>query len=535
MSKFLQFAITLVLILALFPLYTHFKVQAAPIPPGVRLGGLELSAVKDTAEIRQHIDRIYLQPIDVRFGDARLVLQPETVDFIVDVDQMVAEAGQFLTGVEFLDIAVREALGFDQQQRDIPVRFMLNHDKLRAWLAQVAAEQNHLPSPARLLTPSPRWTNGSISGTDLPPGYVGVSSRDWTWIEGKPGQTLDLEASIPLVVKALTAEKDRIVRLELVETPPPLPTMEDLAREIDTYLLNFPGFGAAYVQDLQTGAEGLVDADVSFSGMSTLKIGIVAAIMQRLPNGIALDDDEADLVGQWIDYALGESNNHAANQLLSFLGDGSVEVGTARFTSFMRELGMLNTYMQSGYEAKVQLAQIPTAGNQRTDWKTNPDSNLQSTPAEMGRTLAAVYNCTQGHGLLIETFGDSITPEECLALLYYMSHDEFQELVWAGLPRPENAWIVHKHGFAFESHSDVALVWGPTGPYVISIFLFREGWMDWFNSNNTMKTISRITWNFFEFQRQRTGATTPEAFILEPPPGYTKLHQYIKVASTGFR
>jgi hypothetical protein len=200
----------------------------------------------------------------------------------------------------------------------------------------------------------------------------------------------------------------------------------------------------------------------------------------------------------------------------------------------MHEMGFLSTYMQSGYDAQTR-TQIPTPGNQRTDWNTNPDSNLQTTTAEMGRTMSALYECTQGRGLLIETFGDAITPDECLSLLFYMSHDEFQELVWAGLPRPENAWIVHKHGFAYESHSDVALVWGPAGPYVISIFLYREGWMDWLNSNSAMKTVSRITWNFFEFQREHLGMSTPEAFILEPPPGYTELHQYIKVASTGFR
>jgi beta-lactamase class A len=535
MNRFLQFVLLLVLILALFPLYTHFKVEAAPVPPGVYLGGLDLSDVKDTAEIRQHIEQLYVQPVDVRFGDARLVLLPEMVDFTVDVDQMVAEAGQYLEGTQFLDIAVREALGFDQQRRDIPVRFMLNHEKLRAWLAQVAAEQNHAPAPARLLSPTPRWTNGSAPGTDLPPGYVGVSSRDWTWVEGKPGQTLELEASIPLVVEALTSNDDRIVRLPLSETPAPNPTMEDLAREINSYLLNFPGFGAVYVQDLTTGEVATVDADVSFSGMSTLKIGIVAAVMHKLANGIAAEDEEAALVGQWVDYALGESNNHAANQLLSYLGDGSVDAGTARFTAFMRELGMTSTYMQSGYDVEVQRAPIATPGNQRTDWNTNPDSNLQTTTAEMGRTMAAIYECSQGRGLLIETFGDRITPDECKSILFYMSHDEFQELVWAGLPRPENAWIVHKHGFAYESHSDVALVWGPTGPYAISIFLWREGWMDWFNSNSTMKTISRMTWNYFDFQRQQAGIDTPAAFILEPPPGYTRLHDYIKVASTGFR
>jgi hypothetical protein len=240
-------------------------------------------------------------------------------------------------------------------------------------------------------------------------------------------------------------------------------------------------------------------------------------------------------VGQWIDYALGESNNHAANELLTFLGDGSIDAGTAYFTGFMHKLGFQNTYMQSGYDAEIQLPQIPTPGNQQTAHNTDPDFNLQSTPADMGRILAAVYECSQGRGLLLQTFGGAITPDECLTELFYMTHDEFQELVWGGIPRPANAWIVHKHGFAFESHSDVALVWGPTGPYILSIFLYRQGWMDWFHSNTAMKTISRITWNFFEYQARQTGKQTPEPFVLQPPPGYSAVHQYVKVASTGYR
>ncbi len=535
MGRFLQFVLVLVLILAVFPLYTRFKVAAAPVPPGVHLGGLDLSMLKDPSEIRLHLDRIYQQPVDVRFGEARSVLRPEDVDFHVDVEQMVAEAGAYLQGTEFLDIAVREALGFDQRRRDIPVRFMLDTGKLRAWLEQVAAEQNHGPAPARLLPPSPRWTDSLGARQGLPAGYVGVASRDWTWTAGKPGQTLDIDASIPLLVSALTDGETQSANLVLKETPPPPPTLDDLAREINTYLLDFPGFAAAYVQELNTGAEAHVDADVAFSGMSTMKIGIATAIMTLLPNGIAADDPEADKVGQLLDYALGESNNFAANQLLGYLGDGDTLAGTARFTALMRELGMVNTYMQSGYDAQVQLPQIPTPGNQRTDWTANPDSNIQSTPAEMGRILAAIYHCSEGHGVLLETFGDAITPEECRTILFYMSHDEFQELVWAGLPRPQTAWIVHKHGFAYESHSDVALVWGPTGPYVISVFVFREGWMDWPSSNSAMKTVSRIVWNFFEFQRDHAGIETPEPIILTPPPGYSKLHDYIKVASTGYR
>ena len=327
-------------LLAIFPLYSRYKVAAAPVPPGVHLGGLDLSDLKDTAEIRRHLDQIYQAPIDVRFGVARLVLRPEDIDFHVDVEQMVAEASRYLEGSAFLDIAVREALGFDQQRRDVPVRFTVDENKLRAWLETVASEQNHAPTPPRLLPPSARWVDGGAAAAGLPAGYVGTYTRDWLWIPGQPGETLDIDAGIPLIVAALTSEDDRLVHLSLTETPAPAPTLDDLAREINTYLLDFPGFGAAYIQDLQTGEEGFVDADVSFSGMSTLKIGLAAAIMRELPHGVAADDDEAGTVGNWLDYALGESNNHAANQLITFLGDGDITAGTQRFTEFMRSLAI---------------------------------------------------------------------------------------------------------------------------------------------------------------------------------------------------
>ncbi|MDI9549822.1 MAG: serine hydrolase [Chloroflexota bacterium] len=536
MHRFVNFVLILVALLAIFPIYTRYKVAAAPVPPGVHLGGLDLSDLKDAAEIRRHLESIYAEPISLHYEEARLVLRPEDIDFHVDVEQMVTEAMQYLEGSAFLDIAVRHALGIPQQRRDVPVRFMLDAGKLRAQLEAIAAEYDHGPQGARVLPPTSRWAEGAAASAGLPAGYVGSYTRDWTWTAGRPGYTLDVEASIPLVIAALTRETDRDVSLALIETPAPPLSLDDLARELDSATSNFPGFAAIYVHDLVTDEEATIDADVSFSGMSTLKIGLAAAIMRKLDNGLRSSDGGAELVGQWLDYALGESNNYAANQLLSFLGDGDVAAGTREFTEFMRSLGFVNTYMQSGYDAQVQLPQIPTPGNQRTDWETNPDSNLQSTPAEMGRILSAIYQCTLGEGVLVERYPDEITPDECSAILFYMSHDEFQELIWAGLPHPADAWIVHKHGFAFESHSDVALVWGPSGPYVLSIFLFRKGWMDWGTSNSTMKSISRIVWNFFEQRQDQMQLDAPEPVVLTPPAGYAPIKdEYISVASTGFQ
>ncbi len=533
MRRFTTFVILFLALLALFPLYSRFKVQAAPIPPGVYLGGLELSALKDPAEIRQHLEPIYYETVGLYFGDRRLPLQPAVVDFQIDVDQMVHEASQYLEGGDFIDIAVREAFGFPQQRRDIPVRFTLNVDKVRAWLTQVATEYDTLPTPPRGLPPRPVWADGMAKTSAAPSDYVGVYEEDWQWLPGEPGYTLDVEASVKPVIAALTSGTARTADLVLVEETPLPPSTRDLAAILNSYTADFPGFAAIYLHDLKSDEETVVDPDIAFSGMSTMKIAIAVAVMQKLDNGVQADNEESEQVGQWLDYALGESNNFAANQLLRWLGDGDMTAGVRHLTELMHSLGFDSTYMQSGYDVDIALPQIPTPGNQRDDWDTNPDTNIQSTPREMGEILSAIYQCMKGTGLLIERYGATITPDECETILFYMTHDEFQELIWGGLPDKHKRWIVHKHGFAFESHSDVALIWGPSGPYVLSIFFYRSGWMDWATSNSRMQGISRGIWRFYEFKQALLNEEVPPMPFLKPPSGYQKLKEYPPVVSSG--
>ena len=537
--RFVTFMIVLVALLAIFPVYSRLKQAAAPIPPGVVVGGLALSDMKDLTQIRNHIEGAYSGPIGVSFGEKKLALRPEDVDFRLDVDHMLAEARQYVDGPVFVEIAARYVVGVEQRRHDVPTAYMVDVDKLRAWLDGVAAQYNSAPQRARVVGPAASDVGVVVddAATDAAATPEGPDPTldEWRWVVGAPGYTLDIEASIPTIVAALARPDGREANLVLIETPPPPPAMEDLARVLNTQTLQFPGFAAIYVHDLMAGdttpeSEASVDSDVSFSGMSTLKIGLAAAVMRKLANGVAADDADSQEIGLLLDYALGESNNFAANQLLAFLGDGDVNAGTRAFTEFMRSLGFTSTYMQSGYDIQTQLPQIPTPGNSQTEWETDPDTNLQSTPREMGRILSAIYACTQGTGPLLATYPDAFTPDECWQILFYMAHDQFREMVWAGLPSPDVQWIVHKHGFAFESHSDVALVWGPAGPYVISIFLYRQGWMDWATSNSTMQKVSRITWKFFEFKREqelvqnRAAPAPPARPELPPPPGYQEIY-----------
>ena len=60
--------------------------------------------------------------------------------------------------------------------------------------------------------------------------------------------------------------------------------------------------------------------------------------------------------------------------------------------------------------------------------------------------------------------------------------------------------------------------------------------MDWDTSNETLKALSRITWNFFEFMKEHEGLERVEPVVLTPPPGYVPVvEEYVPVASRGFQ
>lgn len=526
MNGFTKFVLTLILLLSIFPLYTRYKASAAPIPPGVHLGGVEMGRVKDVAEAAALLDARNREPVAVYYDDRRLILRPEDVDYRVDVERMIADAGRFLEGPDFVDIAVRTLLGLEQTRRDVPVYATIDTEKLTAWLETVAAESDRPPQPARAIPPRWQWADEG-SAPDPSAGFVGAVRDEWRWSVGAPGQELLIEESIQPILGALGSAEKREAHLVLEETPAGPPTLDDLAAVLNTFTSDFPGFAAIYVQDLATGGEGAVDVDVAFSGMSTMKVAIVTALFAQMDG---VEDAE---IGQLIDYALGESNNVAANGVLRRVGGGDIYAGGRRVTEFMRSLGYVNSFIQTGYDDKGQIAPIPTAANQRTDWNTEADPNLQSTPADMGRLLAEIYRCTQGAGRLLEVYPNDLTPDECKTLLFYLSHNEFTELIWGGLPRPDEAWVVHKHGFVNTANSDLALVWGPAGPYVLSVYLYRRGWMDWETSNSTMKEVSRIVWSFFVFQQELQGITPPPPLVLTPPENYYPIAEYSSRAATG--
>jgi hypothetical protein len=104
-------------------------------------------------------------------------------------------------------------------------------------------------------------------------------------------------------------------------------------------------------------------------------------------------------------------------------------------------------------------------------------------------------------------YGDKITQDECKQALNFMSYNEMKEMLVGGLP--QGATAVHKHGYVPDTHGDIAAVWGPAGPYVLSVFLYRPTWLEWAYSNPTFGDLAKASWNVFQLMAEEQ-AVAPE-------------------------
>jgi hypothetical protein len=68
-------------------------------------------------------------------------------------------------------------------------------------------------------------------------------------------------------------------------------------------------------------------------------------------------------------------------------------------------------------------------------------------------------------------------------------------LIAAGLP--DGTAIGHKHGWVADTRADAALIFTQGGDYVLVIYLYNPGWVDWEQTNSIMTRISQLIYAYF--------------------------------------
>jgi beta-lactamase class A len=449
----------------LAPSYLRYRRNAGAVPPWTRLGGMDVSAAL-AEDVFAALNRRYAEPVAIYYGDQRIILRPQEVSFRVDTPAMLAAAAGYDTPDRLLRHLIGQAIGRPPEPVDVPLRFTLDAAALDNWLADVAARYDRFPSP-----PQP-----VLETLTLAP--------------GRPGQSLDLAASREQVIDVLSDPEDRTARLAIQDTPAPDPGIEALGRLFEARLKDFPGIASVYLYHIPTGQEVAINADVAYAGMSTMKIAILTELYRKLNIGPGVETTKL------ITETTSQSGNFTANLLLGIIDDGSPDEGVRILNESLRKLGLNNTFMATPYDRQYKTPpHVVTEANSRSDLNTQPDPYMQTTPRDMGTMLAMLVECSEGKGALLAAYPDQYAPDECRQALDFLALNEVDELVVGGLP--DEAKAVHKHGYVSDTHGDVAAIWGPQGPYILSVFLYSQGWLMWDLSNPTMKDLSRAAWNYF--------------------------------------
>jgi hypothetical protein len=487
-------AVGLILAALLASPYIRYRRSAGLVPPWVRFGGLQAGG-STADEVAAAIGRQADEPISALYGDRRILLRPKAIGFTLHDSAMLTEAMAYDTPGRLLRFLVADSLGRPTPVIDLPVRFSVDEAALDRWLDELAAEYDREPIPPQPI----------VQSMNLAP--------------GKPGMALDKDGARRVVIEALASPAIREVRFPISETPAPPLDLKALQSLLQARIEAFPGIGSVYLHHLPTGGEALVNPDVAYAGTSTLKIAILAQIYRLLdaPPGV----ETSKLISE----TMGLSGNFTANLLLGKLGDGDWDRGVEKMNRAFQELGLKNSFMAVPYDRKLSVApRIVTEANSRTDLNTQPDPYMQTTARDIGSMLQMLAACVQGGGTLIALYGDRVTPGECRQALDFMALNQMSELIVGGLPAGARA--VHKHGYVPDTHGDVSLIWGPQGPYVLSIWLYRPTWLEWHISNPTMKEISSTVWDYFDGKlgkprEEHDAGTSPDRPEATPEPAPT--------------
>lgn len=446
--------------------YIRYRRTAGVVPAWVRVGGLAVHGATENEAITS-LTRGLDEPLEVWHGDQRLVLRPQTIGFAVDVTAMLEEAQAQDQPGHLVRYLIESSLERPPQIIDIPLRYRYDETALDAWLDE------------------------AIAAHDRPPGAPVPLLESLTLAPGKAGLETDRAAAKTILIAGLANPGNRSVKLPTRVTPPLPIDVKALGTLLQARLDEFPGIGSVWLHYLPTGEEVAINADVAYAGTSTLKIPITEQVYRKLDRPPGIDTSKI------ISETMMHSGNFTANLMLGIIGDDDWDRGVAEMNRQFKALGMTNTFMATPYDRQMAVApRIVTEANQRTDINTQPDPYMQTTPRDIGSSLQMLVACSEGGGTLIAMYGEEITPAECQQALDFMSLNEMKEMIVGGLP--EGAKAVHKHGYVPDTHGDVAAIWGPAGPFVLTVFLYRPTWLEWHYSSPTMGDLARASWNVFQ-------------------------------------
>jgi Beta-lactamase enzyme family len=448
------------------------------MPAGLSVAGVPVGGLT-RGEALQQVAAAYSTHLELHYGAGGVIgLDPATVSFRLDTDSMLAIADTYRTDASFWNGFWAYLWNQPGQPASVPLKAEYSETQLRQVLGEIAqVYDREASSPV-------------------------ADPQTGAFVPASPGRALDIEASLPLIDRALREPTNRRVALVITEGSAAHATLDQLETLIKELITahGFDGLVSLYVADLGTGQELIFttqngqdlprDPGLAFSGMSIMKIPIMVDTYRALDG-----PPDPDITAQLVD-TIELSGNFTANQLLQEIGGGDADAGWKQVTGDMQALGLASTFL-AGYYEDVRPASTPvTPGNSRPDINTHADPYMQTTAADMGALLVDIYQCAKtGGGAFQAVWPDRITPGECQTMLDYLERNKTGVLIEGGVP--DGTPVAHKHGWISDTNGDSGIVLSPGGDYVISMFIWRQDFLAWDISSPLFAEISHAVYNYF--------------------------------------
>ncbi len=450
--------------------YTNWQSSRVMLPPGLTINGLPMGGMTREQALNA-IALAYTRPITVYYGNKLTpLLLPEMVELSLDMaatEENLDEALATRTGTqEFLHYLLRQIRRDEPEAQEVVAVVSYSRERVDAFLARIAQKYDHPPQNAVLLPEA---------GTFRPP---------------QDGTTLDVQASLPLLIKAILSAKpqDREVHLVVKVEPAPQAAIFVLHQALEAALREFNGVAGIFAKDLQHGEEFCYNCRVVFSGVGALKIAIATGLYAAL-------DTPPQAGMSAVNALFAENDDTTANLLLTQLGAGDAYSGALQVTNLLWGLGLRNTFIAAPYG--VASAAIPPdiAAIASADSQTHPSPLLQTTPLETGLLLEGLYHCSKGGGFLRAVYPQKITVAECQAVLTSLENNPGNALLSVGMPA--GLRMAHEHGWSGKTHADIALVYGSQTDLLLVVYLYQPTWLVWSESTPTFATIGQLVYRFF--------------------------------------
>lgn len=476
-------ALVAAIVLLLLQLVSFSRLRAT-FPTGLQIASVPVGGL-DRQQSADRLRQQYTVPVELRYSDNRIQLDPAVVEFNLDIDSMLAAAELERTQQNFWADFWNYLWQRGEATGSIPLRASFSEQRLRNYLAnEISARYDQPPIPAQPAV-------GTVN-----------------FVPGQPGTVLDVDRSVALIENALRSTSSRIVELPLQRSEPPRPSLDNLEILLKQTISQsgFDGLASVYMLDLQTAQEFFfiteqdqelpTNPDLAFTAASIIKIPIMVSAFAHMEDA---DEETMNLMFQMID----KSGNEASDWLMDRVITTGALPGPLGVTADMQKLGLQNTFLAGYFYAGAPLLQrIETPGNTRPDVNTNPDLYNQTSPTDMGMLLTAIYQCaTQGGGMLVAAFPGQITQADCQTMIDYLSRNKIGVLIEAGTP--DGTKIAHKHGWVSDIFAvirtigDAGIVYTPGGNYVLVAFLYHPEQLIWDQASGLVGDLSRAVYNYY--------------------------------------